>query len=309
MTVLLFLLGISLVGATVRLLIHAAVLPRLQLSAHLRGIQGYGFENAEGAPGVESRDHLGEAVAGLATRIGKLAMQTFPGVSPLKRGDLAAAGIYDSAPETVHGYRVLAALLLGGVVLFLVAASGSVSMIMILMIVAATAAGWFLPASVIRGRGQKRLMAIDRDLPDLIDLLTATVEAGMGISGSINLVADRFKGALGDELRLTLRQQTLGMSMGNALSDMSERCDTPSVRAFVRTVTRGESLGGSIGPILRELAHDTRRRRRQSAREQMQKAPVKMLFPLMLLIFPALLIELMYPAIWTLLHNLGGGGG
>jgi tight adherence protein C len=87
---------------------------------------------------------------------------------------------------------------------------------------------------------------------------------------------------------------------------MAERCNSPSVKAFVRTVTRGESMGGSIGTILRDLAQDQRNRRRQAASEKMQKAPVKMLFPLMFLIFPALMIELAYPAIYSLMHNLSG---
>ena len=91
-----------------------------------------------------------------------------------------------------------------------------------------------------------------------------------------------------------------------ALDDMVGRCETPSVRAFVRTASRGESLGVSIGPVLRELSSDQRRRRRQAAREKMQKAPIKMLFPLMFLIFPALMIVLMYPAAYSISKNLGG---
>jgi tight adherence protein C len=81
---------------------------------------------------------------------------------------------------------------------------------------------------------------------------------------------------------------------------MVERCDTPSVRAFVRTAARGESLGVSIGPVLRELSADQRRRHRMAAREKMQKAPVKMIFPLMFLIMPALMIVLFYPAVASL---------
>jgi tight adherence protein C len=103
-----------------------------------------------------------------------------------------------------------------------------------------------------------------------------------------------------------MKQQTLGMSTQQALEDMSERCDTPSVRAFVRTAGRGETLGVSIGPVLRELSADQRRRRRQAIRERIQKAPVKMIFPLMFLIMPALMIVLMYPAAYSLAHNLPG---
>src|SRR6185437_2620075 len=136
-------------------------------------------------------------------------------------------------------------------------------------------------------RAQRRMDQVDRDLPELIDLLTATIEAGLGFAGSLQLVAERFDGPLGQELRLTLREQNMGLSTENALNHMLERCDTPSVRAFVRAVSQGDALGVSIGAMLRNLAAETRKRRRQHANEQVQKAPVKMLFPLVFMVFPA----------------------
>jgi tight adherence protein C len=303
MTVLLFALVVILVGVGVRLAIHAAVLPRVQLSMHLRGIQGYGFGGD--VAGTEKPKRLDAAVTKLVEGIGRWAISRITALQPLSRGDLTAAGYYELAPELVHGYRVLAALGLPLLLGFLLFSGGSFSMISILIVLASAAAGWMLPALLITSKGRKRLDDIDRMLPDLVDLLTATVEAGMGVAASFSLVATRFSGALGDELRLTLKQQTLGMSLSEALTDMVERCDTPSVRAFVRTVTRGEALGVSIGPILRELAADTRRRRRHVAQEKMHKAPVKLLFPLMFLIFPALFLELLYPAAYQLIHTLG----
>jgi tight adherence protein C len=128
----------------------------------------------------------------------------------------------------------------------------------------------------------------------------------MGFTASLGLIADRFQGPLGEELRLTMRQQSLGMSITGALEEMVERCDTTSIRAFVRTATRGESLGMSIGPVLRELSADQRRRQRMAAREKMQKAPVKLIFPLMFLIMPALMIVLFYPAAYGIKNALGG---
>jgi tight adherence protein C len=100
-----------------------------------------------------------------------------------------------------------------------------------------------------------------------------------------------------------MQQQSLGMSIQDALDEMVERCDTPSVRAFVRTASRGESLGVSIGPVLRELSSDQRRRHRMTAREKMQKAPVKMIFPLMFLIMPAIMIVIFYPVAYGFKHS------
>src|SRR5947209_17450594 len=169
------------------------------------------------------------------------------------------------------------------------------------------ALAWFGPALLVERRAKRRMDRVDADLPELIDLLTATIEAGLGFAGSLQLVADRFAGPLGQELRLTLREQAMGLSTERALSNLLERCETPSVRAFVRAISHGESLGVSIGAMMRNLAAETRKRRRQKANEQVQKAPVKMLFPLVFMVFPALLIVLLFPAVHQVLEQLGGG--
>jgi Flp pilus assembly protein TadB len=305
MTFMLCLLGVVLFGVSGRLVARAIVVPRLQLKLHLREIQDYGFESSsEEVTG--SREQFTQAVGRLATRVGKFMMRNFKSLSPLKSGDLTAAGFYDITPEAVHGYRALAAIGMPIVILLLVLVSGGLSALRVLLVVLTAAAGWQLPAFIIRKRGSSRLDEIDRQLPELIDLLIATVEAGMGFAASLSLVANRFRGALGAELRLTMQQQSLGISTREALEDMVDRCDTQSVRTFVRTVTRGETLGVSIGPILRELSGDMRRRRRMAAKERMMKAPVKMIFPLMFLIMPALMIVLLYPAVYSVAHNSVG---
>lgn len=307
MTFLLFALAVVLIGVTVRLLIHAAVLPRIQIHLHLRQIEGYGFDVGKPGSGDTARERLNASMSEAVERLGRFTMTRVPSLPALKRSDLTAAGHYKLTPESVHGYRVIAAVGVPALLLFFFVATGSLSLITLFLVACAAVGGWEIPALVIRNRGNKRLSEIDRGLPDLIDLLTATVEAGMGIAGSMGMLVGRFKGALGDELRLTIQQQTLGISNERALGDFAERCDTPSVRAFVRTLTKSESLGVSVGPILRELATEVRRRRRQDARERMQKAPIKMLFPLMFLIFPALMVELLFPAAYSLVKGLSGG--
>lgn len=302
----LLVIALVLVAATVRLLIYAAVLPRLKLALHLREIEAYGFEAMGPVAGSPGRRSPAEMLAAMAQRIGSLLMRRVPSLPALRRRDLSAAALYDVSPEMVHGYRALAALLFPGAVLFCAATTGGTSGLTFVIALMASVGGWYLPAAAIQVRGQRRLNEIDRDLPDLIDLLTATMEAGMGFAASLDLVAGRFRGALGDELRLTQQQQKLGVSNDQALKDMVERCDTGSMRSFVRTLRTAESMGVSIGPSMRELAHDVRRRRRQAADERMRKAPVKLLFPLILLIFPALLIEVMFPAVYTLVHQLAG---
>lgn len=305
MTFLLLAIGVVLVAVSAGLVVKAIAVPRLALKTHLRVIADYGFDSDPTEEDGTGRAQLGQALGRLAERVGGWAMKRIPSLSALKPSELSAAGFYDLAPETMHGYRVLAATGLP-LLFFLMLASGGLSGIKILLVIATAALGWQLPSIVIHRRGRDRLDEIDRQLPDVIDLLIATVEAGMGFGAALDLVAGRYRGALGDEMRLTMKQQRLGISMQQGLEDMGERCDTPSMRAFIRTAARGEAMGVSIGPILRELSIDMRRRRRQTAREKMQKAPIKMLFPLMFLIMPALMIVILFPAAYSVAHNLGG---
>jgi tight adherence protein C len=304
----LFLIGVGLVGVAGRLVARAVVVNRLALKAHLREIRDYGFEPVYVEADLSAGERVARAVKRLAERIGTALLARATSIPALSAGELSAAGFYDISPELVHGYRALAGVGLPCIFLLLILSSGKIGGLQIALIVLSAVGGWQLPASLIRRRGTARLDDVERQLPEVIDLLIATVEAGMGFVASLQLVSERMTGPLGDELRLTMKEQSLGISIQQALDEMVERCDCASVRAFVRTASRGETLGVSIGPVLRELSADERRRRRQSAREKMQKAPIKMLFPLMFLIFPALMIVLMYPAAYAVMKNLSGIG-
>lgn len=307
MTGLLIAMGVVLVGAAAWLLVRAYVLPRLRFEAHLRDVESYGF--AHGTPEREAgaaRGSLNAALNAAAERLGRTVMTYVPRLTPLPRGELSAAGYYELTPEAVHGYRAFAAVFLPALVL-LYALSNSFSLLILAMLIIAVIVGWRLPAMAIQHRARSRLDRIDHDLPQFIDLLVAIVEAGSAFGGALNGVANRFHGPLGDELKLTMRQQSLGIGTERALSDMVERCDTASVRAFVRTVIRAESHGSSIGPVMRHLASDIRQRRRDAAREKIQKAPIKMLFPLALLILPALLLVILFPAMYNIIHTLSHG--
>jgi tight adherence protein C len=150
-----------------------------------------------------------------------------------------------------------------------------------------------------------RLKEIDRRLPDLIDLLVVTIEAGLGFTGALRMASEHLVGPLSDELSLTLQEQTMGLSVNDALGNLLARANTEGMRSFVRAMAQGERLGISLGHIMRNLAIDMRKRRRKAAEERAQKAPIKMLFPLVFLIFPALYIVLLVPAALTLVHSLG----
>jgi Flp pilus assembly protein TadB len=301
MTTLLLIFGVGLVVATAMLLARAATLPRLRQMLHLRQIAHYGFHDQVGVDvGLAPAGSPGPLSASVEA-IGRLISAALPSLPPLTSGELAAAGIYTRSPEYVHGARTLLALLLPA--LFILTGF-SFSLTDVVLVVGGFVAGWELPAMAIRQRGRYRLDAIDRELPRLIDVMIATIEGGLGFAASLQMISERFKGPMGAELKLMQREQSLGITTEQALENLLTRADTPSVRAFARSLIHGQQLGVSIGPMLRNLATDIRRRRRQDAREKVQKAPLKMLFPLAILIFPPLLVVIMYPAAYSIIHTL-----
>ena len=158
----------------------------------------------------------------------------------------------------------------------------------------------------MHGRAARRLDWIERQVPDLIDMLVVTLEAGLGFGASMDVASTRTRAPLGDEIRLTMQEQSMGLGMPEALINTLGRVDTPNMSAFVRSVVQGNALGVSMGVVMRNLAADMRVRRRQQAEERAHKAPVKMLFPLIFLMFPALLIVILGPAMFEITKQLGG---
>jgi tight adherence protein C len=167
--------------------------------------------------------------------------------------------------------------------------------------------GWIGPTFWLKRRAAARLEQIDHEMPDLVDLLVTAVEGGLGFGGSLELVVRSLEGPLGEELRLALQEQSLGLTTNGALQNMLERVDTLSVRSFVQAIVQGESLGVSVGKILRDLAKEMRSRRRQAAEERAHKAGTKIIFPVAVCIFPALFVVALGPMVIYLAHTLRGG--
>lgn len=298
---LILLLGLALVGLAAGMAIRALGFGRLQAAQRLHSIDMYGFNAAIDEAGPEQRAGLnrlaGRIGTWLANRSGRIDLAQ-------ARRDLLGAGQYEVTPEVYLGYRFLAtAALTSFVALLAISAPG---FFMFLSVVAVAALGWRMPQIMLERRATERGKEIDRDLPEVIDLLVVSVEAGVGLAGALQMIARRMVGPLGDELRLMLQEQSMGLSSDQSLGKLLDRCDTPSVRSFVRSLQQGERLGVSIGTILRGLAGEMRTRRRQTAEERAQKAPVKILFPLIFMIFPAMFIVLLGPAVFAIKATFGG---
>ena len=162
--------------------------------------------------------------------------------------------------------------------------------------------GFMLPDTLLTARARSRRERIRSELPDALDLLAVSVEAGMGFDGAIQKLTEHMDGALVEEFALALGEMRIGESRADALKKMVERVDAPEMAAFVRAIIQADQLGISLGRILRVQAADARLRRQAAAEEKAMKAPIKMLFPTVLFIFPAMFLVILGPAMLTLLE-------
>lgn len=166
--------------------------------------------------------------------------------------------------------------------------------------------GFYLPFYIVNSRAKQRQGAIIRSLPDAFDLITTCVEAGLGLDAALSRVAEKVEGPFAQELSRALRDIALGKTRREALKELGERTGVPDLIQFTNAVIQAESMGSSIGTVLRVQSVQLRVRRRQRAEEQAYQAPVKMLFPLVLFIFPTLFIVILGPAAITIMNGFEG---
>jgi tight adherence protein C len=143
-------------------------------------------------------------------------------------------------------------------------------------------------------------------LPEVLDLLTVSVEAGLGFDGALARITERSKGPLLEELSIVLHEMRIGESRIQALKNFAERLDMPETTAFARSIIQAEQLGMSLARILRAQAQDSRNKRQMWAEEKAMKAPIKMLFPTVIFIFPAMFIVILGPAMLQLVKLFKG---
>jgi tight adherence protein C len=157
--------------------------------------------------------------------------------------------------------------------------------------------GFFLPDILLYNSGLKRQQRIPRELPDALDLLTICVEAGLGFDAALAQVARYSRGALAAEFARALQEMQIGKSRTEALRSMADRTTSPELRAFTSAMVQSAELGIPVAHVLREQAKEMRVRRRQRAESQAQKVPVKITFPLIVCLFPALIVVILGPGI------------
>ena len=293
---LILLIGLILLAVAVTMVTRALLIPWGRSSETLDQIGAYGFAGTLNSGETQQQAGLRSRFDSISVAVGAYLTQRF---SRLKSRDmrsrLISAGMYETTPERVTGTQFLLAV--GSLFAWLLLAGLGGAAIWLLVVGAffAAAAGWVLPSFLIDRRARGRRDRIEKDLPDLIDLLVVMLEAGLSFPQSLRLAATKIKEPLASEVRLTLQEQNMGLTLAEALEHFHERVDTPGVRMFSRSIAQGETLGVSTGQIMRNLAVELRKRRKAYAEERAQKAPVKILFPLLGLIMPALFVVLLLP--------------
>ncbi len=215
----------------------------------------------------------------------------------------AEAGWYSTTVVSFTMWRISLALGAGALSALFASLMQMPFMTMIVFGAGGLAFGFILPSFVLDAAARKRKAEIARRLPDLLDIVSTTVEAGTALNGALAIAATRLQGALADEFRMTLSDIRVGMSRTDALTAMARRVKQIDLTSLVTALVQTERLGGNIAHLLDELAEETRLRRIARAEELAAKIPVKMVVPMAFFMLPALLVMIFGPVAAELLNQ------
>jgi len=207
------------------------------------------------------------------------------------------------------GLRLLVLAILGGGALLVLASRFPLSNALLYAALVAVF-GYMAPGFWLRSRIKKRRHEVQRALPDALDMLSIGVEAGLAFESALMRVGERWDNALSREFRRAVAEMRVGMSREEVLQRMADRCGTDDLNSFVAVLIQSAQLGVSISQVLHTQAADMRAKRRQRAEALARQAGIKMTFPLVFLVFPALFVVILGPAvplIMGMLGNMGGG--
>jgi tight adherence protein C len=233
------------------------------------------------------------------TQVAKLVLRINPRTTPESvAAKMMAAGMRRASPTTFIATQGIATL--GGAFFGLVVGGAANPKQAPLLALLAGALGFMLPRMYLNSKVRQRQGSVAAELPDALDLLAVSVEAGLGFDGAVQKLTEHMDGPLIEEFELALAEMRIGEGRPEALKKMSQRSASPEMASFVRAIIQADQLGISLGRILRVQAGDTRLKRQMLAEEKAMKAPIKMLFPTVAFIFPAMFIVILGPAFLNL---------
>jgi tight adherence protein C len=296
MLVLLF--GLSLFAFSIYMIAEVATANARQRSAAIGRATRYGEFARVGVEQLKFRERV---LAPGVARLARITLKLNPRMTiESVEAKLLSAGLARKVTPTAF-LATKAALAIGGLLVGLVL-GGSLggSLAAIPFAILCTFIGFAFPGIVLTMKIRGRREALRVQLPDALDLLAVSVEAGLGFDGAIAKLTEHLEGPLIEEFTLTLNEMRIGESRHDALKKLSERAAAPEVGHFTRAIIQADNLGISLGRILKVQAADTRDRRQAAAEEKAMKAPIKMLFPTVIFIFPAMFLVILGPAMLTL---------
>jgi len=292
----LLIVAVATVGFAAYYLAEVATAPMRTRRNLVHRAARYGREKAAGKEMPKFRERV---MLPLTTQVAKVMFKVNPKASTeTVSKKLMAAGLRNASPNGFIASQGIFALAAGffGLVL-LGAAKPSAAPIFGLL---CGVLGFMAPSFVLNSKVRSRQAAVASELPDALDLLSVSVEAGLGFDGAVQKLTEHMKGPLIEEFELALGEMRIGESRVEALKKMAERSGSQEMASFVRAIIQADQLGISLGRILRIQAGDTRLKRQLLAEEKAMKAPIKMLFPTVAFIFPAMFIVILGPAFLNL---------
>lgn len=218
--------------------------------------------------------------------------------------DLVRAGNPMSLNAYIVFWMVTVGFMTGFMLIAVVTVWGAVGLQQAFVVLLFGMVGWLIPTRWLRSKVAARQKKVLKALPDALDLVTTCVEAGLGLDAALARVADKSQGPLAEELSRMLRDVAMGKLRRDALAEMTDRMGVEELTSFINAIIQAEQLGVGIAQVLRVQADQMRTRRRQRAEQTAHEAPIKMIFPLVLLIFPAFMLVVMGPAIIRISSSL-----
>ena len=287
------LLGVALLFASAYLAAHALTTPARERRRALYAVVA-ATRPAEAAE--QGEPFRRRVVEPLLRRLAALTLRVSPRTSSASvRQRLRAAGMQRWSPTSFLAAKAGGAAL--GVLLALMFFGSSSPGLGVLAAGIMGFAGFRGPDFIVSSRATKRAASVRVQLPDALDLLAVSVDAGLSFEAATSRLAEHLEGPLIDELSLALNEMRLGRPRDEAMRAIVERVDVPELGSFVRSTIQADQLGLSLTRVLRIQAEEARRRRQAIAEEKAMKAPVKMLFPTVIFIFPAMFVVILGPAL------------
>jgi len=271
--------------------------------APLAEIADEGFVDFDAQPLVPLRYRLFGPVTEAFGRLGRRLTPS----SQLEqmRRHATLAGVGAQGVESVLASKAIATAIGATLVPLAMAGLGVKAGSVVMFAIIGGGVGFLLPGFLVSRKGKQRQALIRKDLPETIDLMAISVQAGMGLEAAIELASQSLPGPLGDELHRLLQEIQLGSSRRQALHQLRDRTDVSELSSFALAMIQADAIGSPIGDVLQSNSARMRLIRRQNAREKAAKLPVKLLIPMMLFIFPALFVVIIGPAGLSIAEKLG----